>query len=155
MLEEIAATPVSDIPLREPARARTDTPLIDVVSAMHEMRRGATIIEDDQGRIAGIFTERDLMVRVEHGDSSWHRQPVGEVMTRDPVRIAPTESLSTALRRMRQTGCRHLPVTDDQGKTAGVVSIRDLLAHIAEYFPEEFLNLPPDPEHEASRRWGG
>jgi CBS domain-containing protein len=119
------------------------------------MRRGATIVEDDQGRIAGIFTERDLMVRVEHGDSSWHRKPVGEVMTRDPVRIAPTDSLSTALRRMRETKCRHLPVTDDQGKTAGVVSIRDILAHIAEYFPEEFLNLPPDPEHEASSRWGG
>jgi CBS domain-containing protein len=155
MLAEIAATPVSDIPLREPARARGHTPLIEVVSTMHEMRRGATIVEDDQGRIAGIFTERDLMLRVEHGDSSWHRQPVGEVMTRDPIRIAPTESLATALRRMREGGCRHLPVADSQGMTTGVLSIRDILARIAEFFPEEFLNLPPDPDHEASRRWGG
>jgi CBS domain-containing protein len=155
MLAEIAATPVSDIPLREPARARTRTPLIEVVSTMHEMRRGATIVEDDQGRIAGIFTERDLMLRIDHGDSSWHRQPVGEVMTRDPVRISPAESLSTALRRMREAGCRHLPVVDGQGQTAGVLSIRDILAHVAEFFPEEFLNLPPDPDHEASRRWGG
>jgi CBS domain-containing protein len=155
MLAEIAATPVSDIPLREPVRARAHTPLIEVVSTMHEMRRGASIVEDDHGRLAGIFTERDLMLRVEHGDSSWHRRPVGEVMTRDPIRIAPTESLSTALRRMREAGCRHLPVADGQGKTTGVLSIRDILAHIAEFFPEEFLNLPPDPDHEASRRWGG
>lgn len=155
MLEELAATLVSDISLREPARVSTHTPLLDVVATMHEMRRGATIVEDEQGRIAGIFTERDLMLRVEYGDSSWQRRPVGEVMTRDPIRVAPTESLSTALRRMRHTGCRHLPVTDAQERAVGILSIRDILAHMAEFFPEEFLNLPPDPEHAASRRWGG
>jgi hypothetical protein len=36
-----------------------------------------------------------------------------------------------------------------------MVSILDLLVHITEFFPEEFFNLPGDPEHEAHSRWGG
>lgn len=155
MLKEIAATPVSDIDIREPVRVSPDTPLIDVVTRMREHRRGAAIIEDG-GKVTGIFTERDLMLRVDHTTGkAWHEQPVSEFMTKDVVVIAASDSLSDAVKKMKQGLFRHLPVDRGPGAPTGLVSIRDVLAYIVEHFPGEFLNLPPDPEHEASRRWGG
>lgn len=158
MLEELAATPVREIHMREPARAAPDTALGDVVAAMRAMRRGACLVEDG-GRVVGIVTERDLMTRIDHGDAgwpaSWRERPVAEVMTREPTQIRASESLASALRCMQKGPFRHLPVVDDQGAPMGVLSIRDLLAHVAEQFPAELINLPPDPEHEASAPWGG
>lgn len=155
MLKEIASTPVSDINIREPVRVSPGTPLIDVVTRMREKRRGGAIVEDG-GKVAGIFTERDLMLRVDHSKAKgWHQQPVSEFMTRDVVMIAASDPVSDALKKMKQGRFRHLPVDRGPDAPTGLVSIRDILAYIVEHFPAEFLNLPPDPEHEASRRWGG
>lgn len=154
MLENIAATPISEINMREPVRAAADTPLMDVVTRMREMRRGAAIIEDD-GSLVGIFTERDLMLRVDHSNQDWHRRPVGEVMTKDLIMVSGRDALSVALQKMNKGFFRHLIVDRGPGQPAGLVSIRDILAHIVEFYPQEFINLPPDPEHEAQNRWGG
>ncbi|MCG8420142.1 MAG: CBS domain-containing protein [Proteobacteria bacterium] len=155
MLEDIAATPIGEISLRKPARATADTTLLDVVTHMRERRRGGTIIEDENGHIIGIFTEYDLMLRVNHQNQDWHKTAVKDVMTEKPVRVLAEESLATAMRRMKQGSFRHLPVVNEDGSTVGIVSIRDILNHIVEHFPEVFINLPPDPDHEARRRWGG
>jgi hypothetical protein len=37
----------------------------------------------------------------------------------------------------------------------GIVSIRDIISHIAHCYPKEFVNLPPSPDHEPSETWGG
>jgi CBS domain-containing protein len=155
MLKEIAATPVSEIDIREPVRVTPDTVLIEVVTRLREKRRGAAIIEEN-GKVVGIFTERDLMLRVDHtAGQGWHQQPVREFMTRDVVMVLARDSISTAVQKMKSGAFRHLPVVFGSGKPVGLVSIRDILAYIAEHYPAEFLNLPPDPEHEARRRWGG
>lgn len=155
MLAKIAATPIGDLPLRDPVRVGPDTALIDVVTALRERRRGAAIIEDAGGKILGIFTERDLMLRIEHSSHAWHRQPVKEVMTPDPRPVSVDEPLATALRRMKEGSFRRLPVVGKDGTLVGLLSIRDIVRYIAERFPAEFINLPPDPGHEAHHRWGG
>ena len=156
MLEEIAATPLGDLSMREPVRVQGDATLIDVVTAMRERRRGAAIVEDGDGRLVGIFTERDLMLRVDHGTTDWHKAPVRDVMTEKPASMSATETLANALNRMKAGSFRHMPVIDDKGVAIGIASVRDILRHIVEHFPEEFINLPPDPEHEAPRKpWGG
>ncbi|ACY15662.1 cyclic nucleotide-binding/CBS domain-containing protein [Haliangium ochraceum] len=155
MLKEIAATPVSEVTIREPVRVSPEAKLIDVVNSLREKRRGAAIIEDG-GSVVGIFTERDLMLRVDHSaGESWHDKPVRDFMTGDVVMVKAQDSISVAVQKMRQGLFRHLPVDLGPGKPVRLVSIRDVLAYIAEHFPAEFLNLPPDPEHEATSRWGG
>jgi CBS domain-containing protein len=154
-LEHIAATPISDLSLRDPVRAKPDSTLFQIVTDLREHRRGAAIVEDQGGRLLGIFTERDLMLRVDHTKHDWHELPVSAFMSRAIITVATTESLAAAIERMNDGGFRHLPVVDESGRTIGILSIRDILAHITEYFPEEFINLPPDPGHEASGRWGG
>lgn len=154
MLKKIAATAISEIELREPARASADTPLIDVITRMREMRRGAAIIEED-GALAGIFTERDLMLRVDHTGKDWHKRPVGEVMTRELVVVSGSDSISVALQKMKKGLFRHLPVDMGPGRPVALASIRDILAHLVAFFPDEFINLPPGPNHEPQSPWGG
>ena len=154
-LEQIAATPISDLALRDPVRGKPDDTLFQIVTALREHRRGAAIIEDEGGRLLGIFTERDLMLRVDHANQDWHERPVSVYMSRALITVATNETLSHALDRMSDGGFRHLPVVGERGRTVGILSIRDILAHITEYFPGEFINLPPGPGHEASGRWGG
>lgn len=155
MLKEIATTPINEINIREPVRVAPSATLLDVVTRMREKRRGSAIIEDG-GQVVGIFTERDLMLRVDHtSGQGWHQKPINEFMTRDVVMISSRDSIATAVQKMKVGDFRHLPVDQGPGKPVGLISIRDVLAYIAEHYPAEFLNLPPDPEHEARRRWGG
>ncbi len=155
MLKEIASTPVNEITIREPVRVAPSATLLDVVTRMREKRRGSAIIEEG-GKVVGIFTERDLMLRVDHtSGQGWHQKPISDFMTKNVVMISTRESISTAVQRMKTGDFRHLPVDQGPGKPVGLISIRDILAYIAEHYPAEFLNLPPDPEHEARRRWGG
>ena len=150
-----AAAPVADILTREAVCVRSDDVLIDVVSLMKENRRGSVVVEDEDGRLVGIFTEQDLVTRIDHRSHDWHRLPVREVMTRHPVCVTVDDSVSTAIRRMNQGGFRRLTRVDPEGRPAGIVSIRDLVSFVASQFPQEFLNLPPDPAREATEPWGG
>jgi len=153
-LEQLATTPVRAIARRTEVRVGPEDPMWKVVAAMREGKRGAVLVEED-GALVGIFTERDLMTRLDHTSLDWLHTPVRDVMTPRPMAIQPEDTLAEAMRRLNQGKRRHLPVVDTNGKILGIISIRDLLAHFAEHFPDDFVNLPPDPDHEASGEWGG
>lgn len=153
-LSDIANTPIADIASREPVRVSPVTPLLDVVEALRERGRGAAFVEDG-GKLTGIFTERDVLERIDHSNQSWHTVAIREVMTPEPTTINGDQTLRDAIDSMIAGHFRHLPIVGASGELLGVLSIRDLLTHIAEYFPADFLNLPPDPDHEASEPWGG
>ncbi len=153
-LAQIAATPIGTIVRRLPVRVTPETTLGALVATLREKGRGAVLVEEGD-RISGIFSERDLMLRVDHGDPSWTGRPVREFMTRAPRTIREDEPIEDALNIMLTGGHRHLPIVDAAGALLGIVSIRDILIHIVGFFPADFINLPPDPEHESSGVWGG
>ncbi len=155
MLQELAQTSIIGVDRRDAVRVKEDTKLIDVVTQIREHRRGAVVIEDSAGRLAGVFTEHDLIARVAHDSQDWHNDPVSGVMTADPKRLTASSTIAEALALMQQHTFRNLPIVDDDNKVLGLISIRDILTHIAEHFPNEFINLPPSSKHEASGRWGG
>jgi CBS domain-containing protein len=80
------------------------------------------------GQLAGIFSERDLMNRVVVAGLEPAQTLVGEVMTEDPLTIAPSDDLETCMTLMRRHGFRHLPVCQG-GELRGVISLRDILLH--------------------------
>jgi CBS domain-containing protein len=153
-LDQLAQMPVRAVVRREPVRVGAADPMWKVVAAMKEGRRGSALVEED-GTLVGIFTERDLMTRLDHTSLDWLHVSVRDVMTPRPMAIQPEESIAEAMRRLNAGKRRHLPVVDGNGRILGILSIRDLLAHLAERFPQDFVNLPPDPDHEASGEWGG
>lgn len=85
----------------------------------------SSILICDGERLRGIFTERDLLVRVVAAGLDPDRTTLGEVMSPDPDTIDAGESVIEAIRRMDEFSYRHLPVVE-RGKVLGVVAWRDL-----------------------------
>jgi CBS domain-containing protein len=92
---------------------------------MTERRVGAVCVLEGS-RLVGVVSERDIMGRVVAQGLDLDRTSVGEVMTRDLAVAQASESHEDGLRRMKQAGCRHLPVVDGD-KLVGMVAQRDLL----------------------------
>ena len=144
----LASAKVGALSPRPHARVDAGDAMWKVVGEMKTKGRGAVLVEED-GALVGIFTERDLLNRIDYGDALWSHVVVRDVMTPHPMVIRPDDSLSEALRRLTQGHRRHLPIVDQRGKVLGLISIRDILTHIAERFPEDMMNLPPHPDHES------
>jgi CBS domain-containing protein len=153
-LADVAATPIGSIKRRPAVTVGPDFPLGEVVHQLGKHRRGSVLVEEG-GRAVGICGERDIMLRVDHGDPAWVERPVREVMTPAPRTIREDEKIEDAINLMLAGGYRHLPIVDAAGTLLGIVSIRDLLVHIVGFFPAEFVNLPSTPGREASGPWGG
>jgi CBS domain-containing protein len=122
---------------------------------MQEHHCGATLVCDAEGRIQGIFTERDLLLQSDRYQPGWLDLPVVQVMTEGPVTANVSSTVRQVVELMRSGGYRHVPVVDDKGRPRGIVSVRDVLTFVAEHFPEECLNLPPDPSLETRGLYGG
>jgi len=147
-MQALATATVGELSPRPHARVGVDDAMWKVVAEMTTKGRGAVLVEDD-GALVGIFTERDLLNRIDYSDALWSHVVVRDVMTPHPMVIRPDDSLSEAVRRLTQGHRRHLPIVDDRGRVLGLISIRDILTHIAERFPEDMMNLPPHPDHES------
>ena len=98
----------------------------DAARAMRERGVGAVLVTEG-GRLAGIFTERDLVHRVVASDRNPEETPLSQVMTSDPDTIGPDATALEALRQMDDGGYRHLPIVAG-GRTVGIVSRRDFFA---------------------------
>lgn len=113
-----------------------DITVARVASMMATQGIGAVPVMVD-GRLAGIFTERDALTRVLGCDLDPTATPVGAVMTKDPVTASPATSVEAALTLMSQHRCRHLPVVGADGALVGLVSVGDLtVAHLRAYLQQ-------------------
>ncbi len=123
----------------------TLTPQSSVGEAAREMRasRHGSVTVLENGRIAGLFTERDLLRLF-----AKHRQraeevlaiPLSEVMTRNPAVVTTGETLFEAARRMDEGGYRRLPVLDDAGTCVGYVDVKTVTHFLVEHFPAAIYN---------------
>jgi CBS domain-containing protein len=103
-------------------------PVVAVARRMVDRNVGAVLVLED-GRLAGIMTERDVMRAVARGLRD--AVVVGECMTADPDTIAPDDTVEHAAVLMIHGGYRHLPVVDGDD-VVGVLSIRDLVQVVVE-----------------------
>ena len=122
-----------------------DAAIEQTISRMRSERIGAVLIADDDGRLTGIFTERDVLTKVA-GDPSTLSQPVSTVMTPDPETLSTEDVVSDALRLMKRGDYRNVPVLAADGTIAGNFSQQALIQFLTDRFPREIYNLPPDPE---------
>lgn len=102
-------------------------PVAEAAKLMAERSIGAVIALRD-GAMTGIFTERDLLVKVAAAGLDPARTPVAEVMTREVATVTVDDALDVAIARMRDGGFRHLPIVDATGEPFAMLSLRDLIA---------------------------
>lgn len=120
------------------------TPLSQVLQLMREGNRGAVLVVSE-GALVGIFTERDVLMRVTGQSTDLEQTAISELMTVDPVTLPVDASVAFALNKMLIEGFRHIPLVDDQNRPIAVVSMRDLIDYLSNFFSREIVNLPPDP----------
>ena len=116
----------------------TAPPRTRVIAAARRMAKrnvGAILVVDD-GRLVGIVTERDIVFRVVAKGLDPGAATLAEVMTPDPITIAPSRPFGYALVVMHHEGFRHLPVVEG-GKPVGIVSARSALDPELEEFASE------------------
>ena len=99
-------------------------------------RRIAAILVTDGRRLQGIFTERDLTVRVVAAGKDPATTMLGEVMTRNPDTLGPGATAGEALDLMERHRYRHLPVVQGE-EVVGIVSIRDLFGVVRAHLEDE------------------
>jgi CBS domain-containing protein len=139
--------PVTLLPNRPPLVFAATDSVKDAMQAMQRRHRGCVVITADgamRSPLVGIFTERDILLKVIDCGRNPATLPLSDVMTTDPESLALDAKLAWALNMMSVGGFRHLPVTDDRGWPAFMISVRDIVEFLVESFPSEILNLPPD-----------
>jgi len=143
--QDLQTEKISHLDLSDFALVRSQSTLAEALEAMRREPTSCVLVEDSRGKLAGIFTERDVLVKVVDAPSLWGL-PVDGFMTVEPETVLPDDPVEKALRMMNAGHYRHVPVLDEEGKIVGTVTHNVLIRFLTDRFPREIYNLPPDPE---------
>ena len=116
-----------DLEASAPIVVAPETSLDAVVETMHRQEADCVLIVSGE-RLVGIFTDRDAVLKAAGSDLASLR--VGDLMTPDPVVLRHDDPIAVAIHKMAVGGFRHIPIVDG-GRPTGVVSARDVFAHVA------------------------
>lgn len=136
------------IELESPLVLDGSTSINDVIQAMRDRHLGYALITDED-KLAGIFTERDVLLSVLDEDEVL-QQPVSKLMTPRPVCIPADETVWRVVSLMHEGGFRQIPVVDEQQRVLACVRHKDIAEYLVNHFARHILNLPPDPEQLAT-----
>lgn len=128
--------------------------LSEAVREMQRHRVGCVMVVDG-GRLVGILTERDILYKILGTGRDLGDMPVDAVMTVDPEVLTPEDAIVYAFQKMSVGGFRHVPLVDAQRRPVGMLSVKDVVDWVVEFFPREVLNVPPEPGRHAERPEGG
>ena len=121
--------PVSVLQPKKPITVRPSGTVRETINIMLDSDVGALLVVEDDGKLLGIFSERDLLTKVVGVQQPYAELPVKQFMTPNPETVTATDTLAFALHKMDVGEYRHLPVLKD-GLPVGVISVRDMLRHI-------------------------
>ena len=139
--------PLTLLPSRPPLALSASATVKDAMQAMKRQHRGCVLITEDgtvRSPLIGIFTERDVLLKIIDSGRNPATVPLRDVMTCEPESLSIDAKFAWALNMMSVGGFRHLPVTDERRWPAFILSVRDIVEFLVESFPAEILNLPPD-----------
>lgn len=130
----------------EPISLAPSATVHEAIAKMLANRRASVVIVDPEGRLIGIFTERDVLTRVVGQARDPRTTTLDEVMTHDPEALSPRDRVCYAVNRMNNAGYRTVPLVDAERRPIGIVTVNDVVRWLAEVFPEAVLNLRPGDE---------
>jgi CBS domain-containing protein len=121
---------IGSIGLKDPLVVSPTTSLSECFALMQKHHVGSLLITGADGRLEGIFTERDCLMKVVGKLSDYSNVAVLDVMTKKPIRERPEASLAFAINLMSNGGFRHIPIVDQDDVPIGIISVRDVVDHI-------------------------
>ena len=131
---------VRDLMTSDVKTCRSETNLAEVVRDMFEGDCGALPVVSDDGRVAGIITDRDICIAVATRGRSADRIAVREVARDTVYTCGPDDEASAALQQMKLHKIRRLPVVDPDGHVRGMLSLNNIVTHAGAASPTEVVS---------------
>ena len=131
--------PISILNLKQPCTVAMGTPVSEAIDLMQKGRFGCVLIVDEQEQLAGIITERDLLVHIDEVRAHPDKVRVDDIMTPSPESLRPNDSIAFALNLMHLGHFRHIPLLigesdEDEGVyPASVISSKDIANYVAAF----------------------
>lgn len=126
----------------EPAIAQENTPVKDALSLMRQRQKPALMVCKGK-KLVGIFTERDYLMKALGSAKS--ADPISKYMTPSPITGRLDETLGEVIEVMDAKHLRTLPIVDEGGAVASVVTVLTVIQYLADHFPAAVVNRPPQP----------
>ncbi|SHN39138.1 CBS domain-containing protein [Chitinophaga sp. CF418] len=104
--------------------------VFDALSVLVDKNVGALVVLSDKDKVVGIFSERDYARRVILKGRASKETLISEIMTENPFTVTEDDSIQDCMVKMTDKHIRHLPVTDDQQRLVGMISIGDVVKYV-------------------------
>ncbi|MBI3315959.1 MAG: CBS domain-containing protein [Candidatus Omnitrophica bacterium] len=134
--------------------APPDIALKEAIQIMQNQQSGYLMVTDKDWHVLGLFTERDVLMKV-LGKGVSLDEPLKKYMKTDLIVLLKSDSVGAAVKAMKEYNVRHVPLVDEQGRMTGVLSVRTIVNFISELFPTEVFNLPPKSDQVFDTMEGG
>lgn len=134
-------------------QAPSATAIKDALNLMRS-EQSAYIVVADGKKVVGMFTETDVARKV-LGKKIDLSRPIKDVMTPDPMVLRPDDAVGKAIDLMAEFSFYHIPLVNERQELVGVLSVRTLIRFLAEFYPAEVYNLPPNLHQVAETAEGG
>jgi len=135
---------ISALPLKKAITFNEECSVSEVVNMMQEKNIGSVILTKDD-KVTGIFTERDVLMKIINKKIDFTIKPVKEFMTKSPQCLRKEDMIAYVLNNMHVGGYRHIPIVDKDHKPESMVSIKDILSYIFDHFPNEISHQTGEP----------
>lgn len=122
--------PLETLQPAKPICVKQNQPVSQAIKTMQDRRIGCVCVVNEEKKLIGILTERDVLTRVVAGNLDVEEVQVKDVMTPNPEYLFIDDQIAFALNRMHVGGFRHVPLTDLQGHPTGVISVKDIVLHL-------------------------
>lgn len=135
---------IRTLDLPRPLTVESGTSVRQVINKVQRESAGVVLVVKDN-RPIGIMTERDVLMKIVARDVDYD-EPVDNFMTREPLTLAPADTIGDAITLMNEKGFRNIPIIDPAtGEAISIFRVQDIINYLVESHPEQVLNLPPRP----------
>ncbi|RMF04087.1 MAG: CBS domain-containing protein [Chloroflexi bacterium] len=125
---------LADLSPKKPLTAHVDISLADAVARLKEVNVGFLALVDDDGNLAGVFTEWDIFTKVACKIKDMSQERVKDYMTPNVTTLGRSDTIAHALHLMAINHFRHIPIVNEDGKPEGVISFRSVVHFLEENF---------------------
>jgi len=112
----------------------------EAIQILQENGIGCALATDDANRLAGIFTERDIVQKWLFSGVEAHQTKIVDIMTAEPATLSIDATIASALYVMSKGGFRHIPIVGPDQAPAGIISVKDVMDFIAMEFMKNMFN---------------
>ena len=134
--KRIMTEPIRNLRPSPPLLVFPEMPALEVIRKMQERQIGSALIVNEEGKLVGIFTDRDVIQKIGLEQSDLSELPIHALMTLEPVALNEEDTIAYALNKMSVGGFRHIPIVRE-GKPIGILTVKDLFHHLC--LPESEL----------------